>query len=101
MARSEPEAEYRVLVLMPTAQDAARTCEFLAGAGLVGTVCAEVGAVRGDPGGGAGAALMPDEAVGGAGAERLSAALAAQPAWSDVPLVVLTREGTDARHAPF
>ena len=32
---------------------------------------------------------------------RLSAALGGQPAWSDVPLVVLTREGAEARQASF
>ncbi|HVL14962.1 MAG TPA: PAS domain S-box protein, partial [Gemmata sp.] len=98
---AETETEYRVLVLMPTALDAARTCEFLAGAGLAGSACADVEEACRELAAGAGVVLLTDEAVGGAGAERLSAALDAQPAWSDVPLVVLTREGSDARHASF
>ena len=50
---------------------------------------------------GAGVVLLTDEALAGGGADRLSAALGDQPAWSDVPLVVLTREGADGRHASF
>src|SRR5690242_19526978 len=95
------EAEDRVLVLMPTARDAARTCELLAEEGLSGAACADVDAVCRELAAGAGVVLLTDEAIGGGGAERLAAALGDQPAWSDVPLVVLTREGVDRRHVPF
>ena len=78
---------------MPTAQDASRTCEFLAGSGLLGTACADIETVCRELAAGAGIVLLTDEAIGKGGAERLSGALGNQPAWSDVPLVVLTREG--------
>lgn len=93
--------EDRVLVLMPTARDAARTCEVLAGEGLAGTACADIDAVGRELAAGAGVVLLTDEALAGGGAERLSAALGGQPAWSDVPLVVLTREGAGAGHELF
>src|SRR3954468_14579891 len=101
MATPGFKTEDRVLVLMPTAQDAARTCALLAGEGLAGAACADIDAVCRELAAGAGVVLLTDEAIGGGGAGRLSAALGDQPAWSDVPLVVLTREGVDRRDMPF
>jgi PAS domain S-box-containing protein len=92
-----PDTEGRVLVLMPTPRDAARTCDLLAGAGLAGVPCADAGAVRRELAAGAGAVLLADEAL--AGGDWLFEALAGQPDWSDLPLVVLAREG--AGHASF
>ncbi|MCE9562128.1 MAG: PAS domain S-box protein [Planctomycetes bacterium] len=92
-----PETEDRVLVLMPTQRDAARTCEFLAGAGLAGTPCADPREVRRELAAGAGVVLLTDEALGGG--DWLSEALANQPTWSDLPMIVLSREG--AGHASF
>ena len=54
---------------MPTAQDAARTCELLAGEGLTGTACADVEAVCRELAAGAGVVLLTDEAIDGGGAE--------------------------------
>jgi len=42
---------------------------------------------------GVGALLIAEEALRGAALDRLLAALADQPAWSDVPIIVLTVEG--------
>ncbi len=88
--------EERVLVLAPTAKDA-RFCQaILSEAGMlcrsradVSTVCREVGA-------GAGAAVLTEEALTPEGFERLLQVLGQQPAWSDVPLLILTREGADS-----
>jgi PAS domain S-box-containing protein len=101
MATPGPATEDRVLVLMPTAQDASRTCEFLAASGLVGTACADIDMVCRELARGAGIVLLTDEAIGKGGAERLSVALGDEPAWSDVPLVVLTQEGADGRNVSF
>ncbi|MGL4553055.1 MAG: hypothetical protein ACRC33_17955, partial [Gemmataceae bacterium] len=48
---------------------------------------------------GAGAALLTEEALAEDGGVCLEAALSGQPAWSNVPLVVLARQGADGRHA--
>jgi PAS domain S-box-containing protein len=101
MVTPEGSFDQRVLVLMPSSQDAERTRELLAEAGMASETCADLEAVCRKLPAGAGAVLLTDEAVSGAGAARLRETLAAQPAWSDVPLVVLTREGTEARHAAF
>jgi PAS domain S-box-containing protein len=101
MAMPGPKTQERVLVLMPSAQDAARTCELLAEEGLSGVTCADVDAVCRELAAGAGVVLLTDEALGAGGEERLSAALGDQPAWSDVPVVVLTREGVGRRQVPL
>src|SRR5579884_3093536 len=93
--------EERVLVLMPTDQDGVRTCALLAEAGLSGRGCADLDELCREIAAGAGAVLLTDEAVGGDGAGRLAAALAGQPAWSDLPLVALTRAGAEGRQASF
>lgn len=93
--------EGRVLILMSSEQDAARTCELLERAGLVGTACRDVDAVCAELNQGAGAILLSDEVISGAGSARLFAALDDQPSWSDVPLIVLTREGVDSRNSAF
>jgi signal transduction histidine kinase len=65
----------------------------LAKAGFVPLVCATMAelcaAVRGD----VGALLIAEEALTAPARAELSAALDAQPSWSDVPAVVLTGEG--------
>ncbi|MDB5337147.1 MAG: luxQ 1 [Planctomycetaceae bacterium] len=101
MTAPQPILEDRVLVLMPTWQDAERTSEVLAETGLIGISCVDVEEVCRELAAGAGIVLLTDEAIGGGGAERLSAALENQPAWSDVPLVVLTRERSDGRNVSF
>jgi signal transduction histidine kinase/ActR/RegA family two-component response regulator len=95
------ENEKRILVLMPTAQDSMRTCEILHDAGLVGFICSDMNCVCKELGEGVGVVLLTDDAIHGEGAELLATALDAQPSWSDVPLVVLSREGTEAHNMTF
>src|SRR3954469_15904863 len=88
-----PAAEGRVLVLAPTAKDARLCCGILAEAGVAGAACPDVAAVCRELEAGAGAALLTEEALGGGGVERLAGALGRQPPWSDLPVLVLAREG--------
>jgi PAS domain S-box-containing protein len=101
MPTSSLVSEDRVLVLMPTSQDIERTCDLLEASGFVGTACVDIDAVCRELHDGAGVILLADDTLSGAGAECLAAALMAQPSWSDVPLVVLSREGTDRRNKSF
>lgn len=84
----------RVLVLMPTSKDAERTQVALARAGLDAAVCKNIEDLCQELVLGAGTALLTEEA---AAAGCLQEALRHQPPWSDFPLVVLTREGTEGR----
>ncbi len=87
------ELEQRVLMLPPTVKDGEVTRALLKAAGveceLVGEMAELVHALEG----GAGALLLTEEALTGKGVEALTAWLTAQPAWSDLPVVVLMRGG--------
>jgi signal transduction histidine kinase/ActR/RegA family two-component response regulator len=80
---------------MPTARDGQRARKALAGAGLDCAVCEDLAELCLEIERGAGLALLTEEAVVRDGAGRLQKGLQGQPAWSDVPLVVLAREGSD------
>jgi signal transduction histidine kinase len=90
--------EDRVLLLSPTARDGATARALLDGAGLAVRPCASLAEVCGEIPRGAGAVVVPEEAVQGGGAEALAAALRGQPPWSNLPVLVLTAAGrTSAR----
>jgi PAS domain S-box-containing protein len=67
----------------------------LAQSSLFGAVCVNIDAVCQELATGAGIVLLTDETIVGGGAEPLFAILDRQPAWSDLPLIVLTREGME------
>lgn len=85
----------RVLVLMPTAKDGERTRHALSGAGLDCAVCADLAGLCREIERGAGVALLCEAAVVGDREGRLQQVLASQPAWSDFPLVVVARGGSE------
>jgi signal transduction histidine kinase len=85
--------EQRILLLAPTGKDARLSQSFLAEAGLECTVCLDIAAMCAQLEAGAGSLVVTEEALTGEGMRQLQAALARQPAWSDVPIVVLTSGG--------
>ena len=86
----------RLLVLAPVGRDAALIGRALDRAGLAVTVCRDVGALCAEiDAGDAGAALLTEEALTKSALPALEGALARQPPWSDLPLLV----ATDARVA--
>jgi signal transduction histidine kinase/CheY-like chemotaxis protein len=62
-------------------------------------VCPTLDALVGQLRLGAAAALVPEEALAADNSALLGQALAEQPPWSDVPLLVLTRPGADSEAA--
>jgi PAS domain S-box-containing protein len=97
---SDPVADWRdehVLVLMPTARDAERTRAALAADGLSCTTCSDLKEICQEIDTGAGVALIAEELLIGGRHELLAIALREQPAWSNLPLVVLLRERADGR----
>ena len=92
-----PGADERVLVLMPTAKDGERTGAALAAAGLRSVVCKDLADLCREIGCGAGLALLTEEAVVGDREGCLQKLLSEQPQWSDLPLVVVAREGAEER----
>lgn len=100
-ARAEAWLERRLLVLAPTGRDAALSRTILSEAGVACSLCHDLTALIGALGDGAGAALLAEEALVPGEAARLVRALEAQPPWSDLPLLILTRGGADSPAARY
>ncbi len=83
----------RVLVRMPTTRDSERTAELLREVGIATTICANLAelcrALRGDADG----VIMTDDLMATDTSGQLAEAVRAQPGWSSMPFIVVTREG--------
>lgn len=90
------EGELRVLLLAPTNKDAALTQATLRRVGIETVACADLAHVCRELSGGAGAVLLPEDALGIEQADILTAWVARQPAWSDLPILILARSGADS-----
>lgn len=88
--------ETRVLLLTPTRRDGELTSSFLAKAGLFSLVCNDMSHLAREIETGAGAVLLTEEAIASGGMREMLVALQNQPAWSDLPIVLLTRGGAAA-----
>ena len=86
----------RVLILAPTARDAATTQQLLARADILADVCADFDGLLEQLSEGAGAVLIPEDCLTPGQRTRLTNALVTQPPWSDLPVLVLTRSGADS-----
>jgi signal transduction histidine kinase/CheY-like chemotaxis protein len=91
--RPDTTASERVVLLAPTARDADVTCRLLAGAGVEGVVAQDWRHVQALIDGGAGALMVTDLSLSGEGFSGLLLALQRQPAWSDLPVLALCRQG--------
>src|SRR5262245_18925180 len=101
MASPIPAAEPRfseetVLLLAPTARDAAICRAILAEAGVEAAVCREISDVCEGIDAGAGIALLSEEALTTGSLELLRMVIRRQPAWSDFPVLVMTEQGADS-----
>jgi signal transduction histidine kinase/CheY-like chemotaxis protein len=87
------QIEQRVLVLAPTAKDAAICRNLLGEAGVFAAICPDLSSVCREMARGAAAAVIAEEAIDPNSVGELVAALHQQPAWSDFPLLILVQEG--------
>ncbi len=83
--------ESRVLLLAPTARDAAVTIRLLAGAGIAAEAYADMTALVAQLHAGAGAVILTEHAA--RSLHPLGAVLLAQPSWSELPIIALARDG--------
>ena len=90
---SSLHSDYRVLVLAPFGKDAILVREVLERSGIPVGVVANAASIANCVGGGAGAAILAEEALDEEGIDLLGRSVAAQPAWSDFPIIVLTGGG--------
>lgn len=91
--------ERRILVYASIAQDASLACKVLASAGLDTAVCSGSEAMLEALGEGAAALLVVEEVIAGAAIQPLKRFVDQQPAWSDLPILVLTKRGADSLEA--
>ncbi len=89
----EPTYSERVLILAPTARDADVTRRALAGADLEGVVARDWRHAQELIHDGAGALMFTDLTLAGPGFAGLLVSLQSQPAWSNLPLLALCRQG--------
>jgi signal transduction histidine kinase len=80
----------RVLVLAPIGRDAATAAQVLGASEIECHICTKLEALQHELERDAGAALVTEEAFGKEGGAFIFDWVAAQPAWSDFPFVVLT-----------
>jgi len=87
----------RVLLLLPTARDAFLTAGILGRNGIVSQACAKPSDLALELAVGAGVVLISEEALAVAGTRSVLAQVVdAQPPWSDLPVLVLARQGADS-----
>src|SRR5688500_8743984 len=86
----------RVLILAPTGRDAALTVAALGTAGVDSILWPYIEWVERDIAEGAGALLCAAESFANGGLPVLAAALSRQEAWSDLPVLLLSRYGADS-----
>ena len=89
--------QLRVLMRTATTRDAVMASAVLSSASIETQVCADLPELLRAVGEGAGALLVSEEMLSGSGASELAAAVAAQPPWSDLPVLILARQGADSR----
>src|SRR5579884_1454888 len=83
----------RVLLLTPTGRDAALISEALSRNGILAEPCKEARTLPHDIEKGAGAILIAEEALTAESLPILTDALQQQPAWSDLPILILSTTG--------
>ena len=87
------ERDHRVLLLAPTRKDATATAALLQSAAITVTCCASLDAILAELAAGAGVLIIPEEIMTPPYNGRLAGVLRDQPAWSDLPVLMLAYAG--------
>ena len=90
----------RSLILAPTGRDASVAAALIREAGYYANVCADLAGLMHQIEGGAGLAVIADEAIKTADLRGLMRWLTDQPSWSDFPIVLLTHQGGGPERNP-
>ena len=92
-------SEQRVLILAPTGRDAALIGKLLAENRLIAHPCRSLEELARELGAGAGTAIIAEEGLSELWLGPLQRELLRQPAWSDIPLLLLTAAGRETTAA--
>ncbi len=95
VCRADPER--RALVLAPAGRDAAVAVSLIVEAGLSARSCPDLASLASAIGAGCGLVVVTEEALRTTDPRPLVAAIAAQPAWSDIPFVLLASQSQTDR----
>jgi PAS domain S-box-containing protein len=90
----------RAVILAPTGRDASVAAGLIKEAGYFANVCVDLAAMMHEIEGGAGLAVIADEAIKTADLRGLMKWLNEQPSWSDFPIVLLTHQGGGPERNP-
>ena len=90
----------RAVILAPTGRDASVAAALIREAGFYANICGDIAALMHEIEGGAGLAVIADEAIKTADLRRLTHWLNDQPSWSDFPIVLLTHQGGGPERNP-
>jgi len=90
----------RALILAPSGREAPLLVKLLNEAGFEADICTHLGALSEELREGAGLVIIADEALQSAELQPLVTFLEAQPSWSDIPIILLTRRGGGPERNP-
>ena len=90
----------RAVILAPTGRDASVAAALIKEAGYYANICADLAALMHEIEGGAGLAVIAEEAIKTADLRGLTRWLGEQPSWSDFPIVLLTHQGGGPERNP-
>jgi signal transduction histidine kinase/CheY-like chemotaxis protein len=88
------------VILAPVGRDASVAAALIKEAGYYANIAADLGALMYEIEGGAGLAVIADEAIKTADLRNLMRWLNDQPSWSDFPIVLLTHQGGGPERNP-
>lgn len=95
------QGEQRIVVLAPTKKDAAACRAILGEAGIACTICSDLPQVCREVSAGAAAVILTEEALAQRDVGGLIDTLAAQPNWSELPVLVLVQGGAESPWAAW
>lgn len=101
MAANAPESSLRALVLAPHGRDAAVAVSLIEQAGVSCRTCRTFAQLVATLDDNAAFALITEEAIRGADLKTLTAWLSNQPAWSDMPFILVTNHGGGPERNPI
>jgi PAS domain S-box-containing protein len=90
------DLEQRILVLAPTAKDSDLTQSILSASGISCDICSSVSDLIVKSEQGVGALLVAEEVLSNSKDEQLKTLIDRQAAWSDLPVILVTRQGIDS-----
>jgi PAS domain S-box-containing protein len=92
-----PSSE-RAVILAASERDAVKTAHLIKEAGYYANICGDLAELKHQVAGGAGLAIIADEAIRTADLAGLTRWLNDQPSWSDFPIVLMSEKGGPERN---